>query len=127
VTAIYTLLDVTGGRTRRQQCACHGHPPGSTGNGEPLPPRPAKNFAAPRIFPRTFGSWEFAFIFPALTACGIDIAPVTTVLTAEGALAAAAHAGYPVVLKGAGPALLHRTEAKGSSKSDTSPFSLAGH
>jgi acetyl coenzyme A synthetase (ADP forming)-like protein len=47
-----------------------------------------------------------------LEACGIDTAPVASVVTADGALAAAAHAGYPVVLKGAGPTLLHKTESK---------------
>jgi len=50
--------------------------------------------------------------FELLAACGIATAPVTTVVTPEGALAAARHAGYPVVLKGTGPTLLHKTEAK---------------
>ena len=37
--------------------------------------------------------------------------PIRTVVTVEGVLTAARQAGYPVVLKGAGPALLHKTEA----------------
>ena len=53
-----------------------------------------------------------AAAFQLLAACGIDTAPVASVVTADGALAAAAHAGYPVVLKGAGPTLLHKTESK---------------
>jgi acetyl coenzyme A synthetase (ADP forming)-like protein len=49
--------------------------------------------------------------FDVLEACGLSVAPIRTVVSAEGALAAAAQAGYPVVLKGEGPALLHKTEA----------------
>ena len=47
-----------------------------------------------------------------MEACGIHAAPTRVVMDAAGALAAARQAGYPVVLKGAGPALLHKTEAK---------------
>jgi acyl-CoA synthetase (NDP forming) len=50
--------------------------------------------------------------FGLLEAAGITTAAVHTVVTAEGALAAARAAGYPVVLKGAGPTLLHKTESK---------------
>jgi acyl-CoA synthetase (NDP forming) len=50
--------------------------------------------------------------FQLLAACGIHTAPVSSVVTVEGALAAAARTGYPVVLKGAGPTLLHKTESK---------------
>ena len=47
-----------------------------------------------------------------MEAAGLRTAPIRTVLTAEGAISAAAQAGYPVVLKGAGPTLLHKTEAQ---------------
>ena len=50
--------------------------------------------------------------FDVIQSCGITTAGVRTVVTAEGALTAARQAGYPVVLKGAGPALLHKTESK---------------
>ncbi|MEX2663216.1 MAG: acetate--CoA ligase family protein [Vicinamibacterales bacterium] len=50
--------------------------------------------------------------FALVESCGITTAAVRTVVTAEGALAAARQAGYPVVLKGAGPQLLHKTESK---------------
>jgi acyl-CoA synthetase (NDP forming) len=47
-----------------------------------------------------------------LDAAGITVVPTRTVVTREGALAAAHHVGYPVVLKGAGPHLLHKTESQ---------------
>jgi acetyl coenzyme A synthetase (ADP forming)-like protein len=50
--------------------------------------------------------------FGVLEAAGISTASVHSVVNAEGALAAARAAGYPVVLKGAGPTLLHKTESK---------------
>jgi acetyl coenzyme A synthetase (ADP forming)-like protein len=62
---------------------------------------------------RTGGGWlDPLSAFALLEACGIATAPVHTVVTSEGALAAAGTAGYPVVLKGAGPTLLHKTESK---------------
>jgi acetyl coenzyme A synthetase (ADP forming)-like protein len=61
----------------------------------------------------TGGGWlDPLTAFSLVESCGIATAAVRTVITAEGALAAARQAGYPVVLKGAGPALLHKTEAK---------------
>jgi acyl-CoA synthetase (NDP forming) len=60
----------------------------------------------------TGGGWlDPLRTFSLLEACGFTTAPIRTVVTAEGALKAAREAGYPVVLKGAGPALLHKTEA----------------
>jgi acetyl coenzyme A synthetase (ADP forming)-like protein len=50
--------------------------------------------------------------FGLLEAAGITTATIHTVVNAEGALSAARAAGYPVVVKGAGPALLHKTESK---------------
>ena len=47
-----------------------------------------------------------------IEACGIHAAPTRVVVDAAGALAAARRVGFPVVLKGAGPALLHKTEAR---------------
>lgn len=46
-----------------------------------------------------------------LEACGIHAAPTRLVVNADGAVAAAHQLGFPVVLKGAGPTLLHKTEA----------------
>ena len=46
-----------------------------------------------------------------MEACGIPAAPTRVVVDAQGAVAAARHVGFPVVLKGAGPSLLHKTEA----------------
>lgn len=61
---------------------------------------------------RTGGGWlDPLSAFELLEACGITIAPIRTVLTVEGALGAARQVGYPVVLKGAGPNLLHKTES----------------
>jgi acetate---CoA ligase (ADP-forming) len=45
-----------------------------------------------------------------LDAAGIDQAPSALTLTADAAVAAADRIGYPVVVKGTGPALLHKTE-----------------
>ena len=47
-----------------------------------------------------------------MEACGIQTAPTRVVVDADGALAAARQLGFPVVLKGVGPALLHKTEAR---------------
>ncbi|HVL66951.1 MAG TPA: acetate--CoA ligase family protein [Vicinamibacterales bacterium] len=47
-----------------------------------------------------------------LEACGITVAPTRAVVSEAGALAAARRAGYPVVLKGTGPELLHKTESR---------------
>jgi len=59
------------------------------------------------------GGWlDPVSAFDVIESCGITTADVRAVVTAEGALAAARQAGYPVVLKGAGPALLHKTESK---------------
>jgi acyl-CoA synthetase (NDP forming) len=61
----------------------------------------------------TGGGWlDPLSAFALLHACGLTIAPIRTVVTANGALAAARELGYPVVLKGAGPTLLHKTEAR---------------
>lgn len=46
-----------------------------------------------------------------LEACGLDAAPTYVVVKPEGAVEAARRAGFPVVLKGSGPALLHKTES----------------
>jgi acyl-CoA synthetase (NDP forming) len=60
----------------------------------------------------TGGGWlDPLSAFALLEAGGFTTAPLRTVVTAEGALAAARELGYPVVLKGAGPTLLHKTEA----------------
>lgn len=50
--------------------------------------------------------------FRLLECCGIPSAGVRTVVTVDGAFAAARQAGYPVVLKGVGPELLHKTESQ---------------
>jgi acyl-CoA synthetase (NDP forming) len=61
---------------------------------------------------RTGGGWlDPLAAFELLDACGITTAPIRTVLTVEGALGAARQVGYPVVLKGVGPNLLHKTES----------------
>jgi acetyl coenzyme A synthetase (ADP forming)-like protein len=61
----------------------------------------------------TGGGWlDPLSAFALLQACGVSTAPIRTVLTADGALAAARELGFPVVLKGAGPSLLHKTEAR---------------
>lgn len=61
----------------------------------------------------TGGGWlDPLSAFALVQACGVTTAPIRTVATADGALAAARELGYPVVLKGAGPALLHKTEAR---------------
>jgi len=86
--------------------------------------RPAGTVPALRDFDRTLareivgharatgGGWlDPISAFSLLEACGVSTAPIRTVVTAAGALTAAREAGYPVVLKGAGPALLHKTEA----------------
>ena len=46
-----------------------------------------------------------------LEAGGIPVAPIRAATTAQEALTAARHLGYPVVLKGSGPDILHKTEA----------------
>ena len=46
-----------------------------------------------------------------LEAYGIPVAGIRVVTTPAAALAAARHAGFPVVLKGSGPDILHKTEA----------------
>lgn len=60
----------------------------------------------------TGGGWlDPSSAFALMENCGLTTAPLRTVITPEGALAAARELGYPVVLKGAGPTLLHKTEA----------------
>lgn len=60
----------------------------------------------------TGGGWlDPPTAFALMEAAGLTVAPIRTVVSAEGALAAARELGYPVVLKGAGPTLLHKTEA----------------
>ena len=49
--------------------------------------------------------------FALLRACGINAVETRTARTLDEALEAAARVGYPLVLKGAGPRLLHKTEA----------------
>jgi acetyl coenzyme A synthetase (ADP forming)-like protein len=46
-----------------------------------------------------------------LEACGLTVAPTYVVVNPQGALDAARRAGFPVVLKGSGPSLLHKTES----------------
>jgi acetyl coenzyme A synthetase (ADP forming)-like protein len=59
----------------------------------------------------TGGGWlDPLSAFALMQAAGLTTAPIRTVVTVEGALAAARELGYPVVLKGAGPTLLHKTE-----------------
>ena len=59
------------------------------------------------------GGWlDPVSAFALIESCGITTAGIRIVVSAQGALAAARQAGYPVVLKGAGPALLHKTEAR---------------
>ncbi|HEY0875303.1 MAG TPA: acetate--CoA ligase family protein [Vicinamibacterales bacterium] len=61
---------------------------------------------------RTGGGWlDPLAAFELLQACGITTAPIRTVVTVDGALEAARQVGYPVVFKGAGPNLLHKTES----------------
>jgi acyl-CoA synthetase (NDP forming) len=50
--------------------------------------------------------------FTLLAAAGIPAAPTRLVATAGSAIATAHEIGLPVVLKGAGPTLLHKTEAR---------------
>ena len=58
------------------------------------------------------GAWvEPSAAAALLDACGIVVAPHRVVVDAGHAVAAAGQLGYPVVLKGLGPALLHKTEA----------------
>ena len=60
----------------------------------------------------TGGGWlDPLSAFALLESCGFTTAAVRTIVTVEGALAAAKEVGYPVVLKGAGPGLLHKTES----------------
>jgi acetyl coenzyme A synthetase (ADP forming)-like protein len=60
---------------------------------------------------QTGGGWMSPFGCSALLdACGIPAAPTRVVLTAAGVTAAARQIGYPVVLKGAGPTIVHKTE-----------------
>jgi acetyltransferase len=62
---------------------------------------------------RSGGGWLDPLATTALLeAVGITIAPTRVVLNQEGALAAARSVGLPVVLKGAGPQLLHKTESQ---------------
>jgi acyl-CoA synthetase (NDP forming) len=49
--------------------------------------------------------------FALLGACGIRTAPIRVVGNGDEAAAVARHLGYPVVLKGSGPHVLHKTEA----------------
>ena len=60
----------------------------------------------------TGGGWlDPLNAFALLQASGFSTAPIRTVVTSDGALAAARDLGYPVVLKGVGPTLVHKTEA----------------
>lgn len=60
---------------------------------------------------RSGGGWMSPLgCFALLEACGIRTAPTRAVLDGPGATAAAHDLGYPVVLKGAGPDILHKTE-----------------
>ena len=47
-----------------------------------------------------------------LAAVGLTEAPTCVVMNRDGAVEASARVGYPVVLKGTGPALLHKTESR---------------
>jgi acyl-CoA synthetase (NDP forming) len=46
-----------------------------------------------------------------LEACGIPTAAMRVAVSPQGAVAAARQVGFPVVLKGSGPGILHKTEA----------------
>jgi acyl-CoA synthetase (NDP forming) len=71
--------------------------------------------AARRVVARSIGEGDWLeplSVSALLEACGMTGAPSRLVLTAEGAVAAAHHLGFPVVLKGVGSALLHKTESQ---------------
>jgi acetyl coenzyme A synthetase (ADP forming)-like protein len=60
---------------------------------------------------RTGGGWMSPLGCAALLdACGIPAAPTRVVLNVAGVTSAARQLGYPVVLKGVGPDILHKTE-----------------
>ena len=59
----------------------------------------------------TDGWLEPLAVTAVLESCGIHAAPTRVVVDAQGALAAAHQLGFPVVLKGVGPTLLHKSEA----------------
>jgi acetyl coenzyme A synthetase (ADP forming)-like protein len=59
----------------------------------------------------TEGWLEPLAVAAVLERCGISAAATRVVVDASGALAAARQLGFPVVLKGTGPQLLHKTEA----------------
>lgn len=59
----------------------------------------------------TDGWLEPLAVTAVLESCGIHAAPLRVIVDAQGAVAAANQLGFPVVLKGLGPSLLHKTEA----------------
>jgi acyl-CoA synthetase (NDP forming) len=59
----------------------------------------------------TDGWLEPLAVTAVLESCGIHAAPTRVVVDTQGAVAAARQLGFPVVLKGSGPTLLHKTEA----------------
>ena len=80
-------------------------------------PLPKFNVDAARAIierqPTTSDGWLDPLAAGALMeACGIHAASTRIVADANGALTAARRVGFPVVLKGTGPALLHKTEAR---------------
>jgi acetate---CoA ligase (ADP-forming) len=64
-----------------------------------------------RSEPSPSGWLEPHVVSAILESCGIQTAPIRVVVSAEGAVAAARHLGLPVVLKGSGPQLIHKTES----------------
>lgn len=61
---------------------------------------------------RAGGGWMSPVVCSStLEACGIHAAPIRRVRSRDEAAAAARTLGYPVVLKGSGPAIVHKTEA----------------
>lgn len=71
--------------------------------------------AAQQIVDRTAhsgGGWLDQYdVLQLLAACGIPVVATEMVNSVDGAVAAASRIGYPVVLKGAGARVLHKTEA----------------
>jgi acetate---CoA ligase (ADP-forming) len=70
-----------------------------------------------RSIVRRFAAQEGGWMDPLsvcalLSACDIHAAPTRVVVDAAGAVAAAQTVGYPVVLKGSGPLLVHKSDSK---------------
>jgi acyl-CoA synthetase (NDP forming) len=77
------------------------------------PARPSARMAVnpPLVAPELAGTQTEAALYPLLQAAGLPVLPSRVVADVDGALAAAAEIGYPIVLKGVAPAIPHKTEA----------------